>query len=182
MTEFVASNGASISVTSQGHGSIKYVSDDPIGHRGDQVGLAADDVRALREFFQHERDIELGRWRSKRHPNYVVLVDGRNDVCVLDERSAEVELVSRAGQSATEHAEVAREFFAAHPEPKPWHNAKDGEVWVLDFNADCGFRNGDAWYSNSTEFVLLHDSGRVEHNDYRITAGRRIWPEVTNAD
>ncbi|QIK61774.1 hypothetical protein G7068_00035 [Leucobacter viscericola] len=29
-------------------------------------------AKALREFFQHERDTELGRWRWPEYPEYVV--------------------------------------------------------------------------------------------------------------
>lgn len=187
MTEFVASNGWKIRLTEKSGAAMIDVYGDMGGATFSTTG---EKLTALREFFQHERDIELGRWRPKEHPEYVVYLHDDDRVRVVRESDGvsyswnrlSVTLPYGQGCAEIQFQPVAREFFAAHPEPKPWHNAKDGEVWVLSFNADCGFRNGDAWYSNSTEFVLLHDSGRIEHNEYRITAGRRIWPEAKDAD
>ena len=82
------------------------------------------DVEALREFFQHERDQELGRWRWPENPDMVVQADkGGERTWVVDERNQQITgWVWRVDlDCSTARAEVvaaARAYFAAHPEPK----------------------------------------------------------------
>jgi hypothetical protein len=178
MTEFVASNGIRVyldeSRSVQWDGSVH-------GERKDKI------TQAFREFFQHERDTELGRWRSKEHPEYVAYPqdDENYGVIVVDESGScnrdyvSVNMAAGSGPAPRIMA-VAREFFAAHPEPKPWHNAKPGEVWVLTLDGD---NEQGAVVSNDGEFTMRDSLGyktpRALSDIGRITAGRRIWPEVS---
>ena len=139
-------------------------------------------TEALRAFFQAERDEELGRWRDPENPNIVVyalsMVDGE-DRCIrlLNELSGATWLdwgrVALPGP--------ASRYFAAHPqpEPKPWVDAKPGEVWALTY---AGIEE-TAWVADFTwgapprfrQFKNLLNP--IFTNDKHITAGRRIWPE-----
>lgn len=76
-------------------------------------------------------------------------------------------------------AVALREFFAAHPEPKPWHDAKPGELWMLTvygaeheffIRSDGGSKIFAHRLDTSAEYPITGDAGV-------ITAGRRIWPE-----
>ena len=145
-------------------------------------------TEALRAFFQAERDQELGRWRDPENPNVVVyLVPDQDDgygrvVWVLDE----AEMVSMTVLDDWEHTASpgpADRYFAAHPlpepEPKPWVDAKPGEVWALTY---AGIEE-TAWVADFTwgtpprfrQFKNLLNP--IFTNDKHITAGRRIWPE-----
>lgn len=151
------------------------------------------DVDALREFFQHEKDEQLGRWRWPANPDYVVYPVGDGVVDVLRETSVS-EVTLGPGRQAgitrddaagwdRDHSKnfyrAAREYFEAHPEPKPWHDAKPGEVWVLNIDHKNA-ANEVAWQvATSTEFSRLGLA--INKRDERITAARRIWPtEVSN--
>jgi hypothetical protein len=154
-----------------------------------EMNVLSSPAQALMEYgarnAQAERDAELGRWRSVAHPDWVVYlasdagdIDDANyrECVVIDERNGER---WRYGSDITvchsgEGKEVAREFFAAHPVPelKPWHDAEEGEVWVLT--------------APRTEFAALYLSGAFRHAGSgveliltNVIAGRRIWPEMT---
>ena len=136
------------------------------------------DIDALREFFLHERDQELGRWRCPEIPDWVVHADkGGERAWVVNERQImkrgciwrsdlEVALETPAVVAA------ARAFFEAHPVPKPWHDAKPGEVWVLEMDGE-----ERAFMLDSADH-FDHYGSYYEKDDPRITEGRRIWPEV----
>ena len=145
-------------------------------------------TEALREYFQAERDEQLGRWRDPENPNVVVYSVPDQDggygqvVWVLDE----AEMVSRTVLDDREQLASpgpATRYFDAHPqpepEPKPWLDAKDGEVWVLTY---AGIEE-TAWVADFTwgapprfrQFKNLLNP--IFTNDKHITAGRRIWPE-----
>ena len=133
-----------------------------------------------------DRDAELGRWRSVARPDCVVYPSpDRDDSCtVLDEVTGFSVVTSLAEAHddflfSSRLRIVGREYFAAHPvpEPKPWEDAASGELWSL-MTAD-----GDAVYlailadDYGMEFVGLKD--RFSAGYTGITAGRRIWPEVS---
>lgn len=177
---FMASNG--IRVQLLGNGSLAV---------NDGVCLPGP-VSAMREFFQHERDVELGRWRWPENPNIVVVpdtdgyyVDGKRWVSVYDER--------KMGRSSWYYSDrsdpgcrgreplhdAAHDYFAAHPVRKPWHDAKPGEVWAVTVGGEEAIM---------TVFESQHGGNRFRRNDHdgtvfsleSPTAGRRIWPEATN--
>lgn len=168
---FKASNGEELNVAPTGHLIIPPVT----------TGLGERTQQALREFFQHERDQELGRWRWPENPDVVVQADkGGEHAWVMNERNQQINgWMWRVDlDRVTAHAQVgaaARAYFAARPMPKPWHDAKPGEVWVLDTQhgelalqvlSDGSFDNPDFYY---------------EKDDPNIKSGRRIWPEVSDA-
>lgn len=93
------------------------------------------EMQALREFFQAERDKELGRWRESPGSELVVYSEGvfpYRIARVLDEHTGEpgvyYEMINYA---KTGHSGVAQAYFKEHPARKPWHDAKQGEVWEL---------------------------------------------------
>lgn len=151
--------------------------------------LGRDEVSALREFFQHERDDELGRWRYPLDPDYVVYPNPDEvfeqmfgpglDLVVLRESDAMTKGYVRAEDQGLEpaahragHIFAARAYFEAHPEPKTWHDAKPGEVWLLDLEG--------TEYAAVREYgadFKLSNTNLLSPRDERISTGRRIWPE-----
>lgn len=98
----------------------------------------AKDLEEMRDHFRRERDTELGRWRHPDHPDYVVYPQaGREDnprCLVLHEPTGETTLITRRQVmsdiiSVSQADIVARDYFLAHEEPKPWHDAAPGETW-----------------------------------------------------
>ena len=89
---------------------------------------------------------------------------------------------------ARELQEVAREYFDAHPEPKPWHDAKPGEVWVLRIHTGPTFDHAPAVVSSSANgnaifTAATYDAGGTEEialTAPQITYATRIWPEVAS--
>lgn len=172
MNEFVASNGLRVHLEDGG----------PVWAGGSQYGERKEKItQAFREFFLHERDTELGRWRSKKYPEYVVYPTvERKTVYVCTEehpQSGEYIMSHVAGHAMNEI--VAREYFAAHPESKPWHDAQPGEVWALVIGGE---------EEECFAFQMPHHETVVFQTKHRstfgaegtaITAGRRIWPEAT---
>ena len=134
---------------------------------------------ALREYFQRERDTQLGRWRDPKNPDMVAYRTPEDDdesgrcILLLDENTGD----NHWEWEHTASPGPARRYFDAHPEPKPrpWKEAKPGEVWVLT-------RWGTAEPSLVTdgEFITADLAVIVDLDDPRITDGRRIWPEGEN--
>ena len=137
-----------------------------------------DITAALREYFQHKRDQELGRWRDPENPDVFVypdpVWDDMNGRCVKvwDERTRENRF---EWEKTTEYNTTARRYFEAHPEPKPWQNAEPGEVWVLEFTETPRYTSGEAWVADDEEF--WQGAIYVRKCDPEIVAGRRVWPE-----
>lgn len=181
---FTASNGVAIDVADDLENALGYDSGQ---------------IQALREFFQHERDEELGRWRWPENPDYVVYPDLTHDhevafgdgltYTVLRESDGVMKGYARAeddhrGSVHRPHdnpfALAARAYFAAHPEPKPWHDAQPGEVWVLtteNVGDEIAARVADL--NEMIVFEYIKGLTRIAVTDTRIVTGRRIWPEVT---
>lgn len=166
MNEFVASNGVKVTL----------INGELTTHQIN--GTNRQRVQALREFFLAERDAELGRWRSKEHPQYVVYAED-GDAYVVNEEHGGGLSRTRGAVGEDKPSRVAREFFAVHPERKPWLNAKPGEKWLLTvYGAEHEFfirsDGGSQIFAHrldaSAEYKLTGDTGV-------ITAGRRIWPE-----
>ena len=143
------------------------------------IALTTANFETLRAFFQAERDEQLGRWRDPENPNIVVYpIPAMNDqgdgygraVWVLDE----AEMVSRTVLDDRHSHSSASHYFAAHPEPKPrpWEEAKPGEVWVL-----TRWGTAEPFLVTGSEFITADLAVIVDLDDDSITAGRRIWPE-----
>ena len=138
--------------------------------------LPTADFKTLREYFQAERDEELGRWRDPEIPDMVVYPHDDVTITVLDEVDGKRFWWTR-GDELDAHQErlpgfdTARAYFQAHPEPKPWDAAQPDEIWVLTINGYSApyLRNWCETWTNSTSVISVGDG--------TITAGRRIWPE-----
>lgn len=180
--EFTASNGGVVTVDVLG--SVKVT----LPQNTSGLWLSVHSTSALREFFRQERDTELGRWRWPENPEYVVYRLPENDdddgrcVRVVDETDGSYYACAweRLRYGGDTIWRAARAYFAAHPEPKPWHNAKPGEVWVLTVGGEqipCSVE------ATGPDFVpLAHEFwATLARGSERITAGRRIWPEPTDA-
>lgn len=139
---FTATNG----YTLQNNGGLLRIKDD-LGKNTlrSYDFLNNEDTRALREFFRHERDEELGRWRWPERSDYLVYPVGEGVVDVIRESNiSDITLGPGRQQGITRDSaynwdkaysktfyNAARAYFDAHPLRKPWHDAKPGEVWVL---------------------------------------------------
>ncbi|MEW2011515.1 hypothetical protein AB0300_18830 [Microbacterium sp. NPDC078814] len=137
---------------------------------------------ALREFFQHERDKELGRWRWPDNPDYVVYAKDTGDWLVLNESTGHTKHYTHrehANVGGSNMTKAARAYFEAHPERKPWHDAKPGEVWELTLDdesehivfvhADRTVGGRDGVSAGGAYFDIDDATG--------IVSGRRLWPE-----
>lgn len=175
MSEFTASNGVKITVSRNGDtyllGQSLYDS-NPGSYT--EATASAEGIRALREFFQHERDEKLGRWRWPENPDYVVK-EAMGNAFIYNEKSGVLSRWSRFDVESGRDGYgmyAARAYFAAHPESKPWHDAKPGEVWVVKTKYNDQerpvFVNSDGDFENAEEhFYSRHPN---------ITAGYKVWP------
>lgn len=177
MTEYTASNGYTI--LARENATVDWWSSDR-RHTGIiQVFTHSQVWQALREFFQHERDEELGRWRWPENPQYVVYPRGDSGVHVLDEGSGigSARFIHLNGDpdNPTAEYQAAYAYFEAHPERKPWEDAKPGEAWEITYTTLVGpdvtkvaiRTDRNMWATDVLEMELNH----------AITSARRIWPE-----
>lgn len=171
MTEtFTASNGVVLDVDG---GAI---------HKDAVMTVKGEFKDALREFFQYERDQELGRWRDPENLARVAYPTSPQTVFIMDESTGQGAEYSRqtANDSSANYGDrlkrqSARAYFAAHPAPEPWHDAKPGEVWLLTFLSGeqmIGLvdHDGECFIGGGQELTVIKSTA--------FTDGRRIWPEV----
>lgn len=175
MDKFTASNGTKVLPLKSGALGFQL----PDSNIPSVFALTQQKVQALREFFLAERDEQLGRRRDLHDPHYVCYpVDGGETVRVIDERDGSSLWLNRlvTDESTGSHAAAFR-FFEAHPERKPWEDAKHGEVWLVSIDG-----------APETPMTVEHEAcdfprfiEPIEHLAYGpksgITAARRIWPE-----
>lgn len=169
---FRASNGIGIIKLNKG-GTGFQGADSAIS----KFGLDAPKTEALREFFQHERDEELERWRWPENPDYVVYPRNDGAVLVFFERIAEGGILYRRGDPAHDmEGEAARAYFATHPIDS-WKNAKPGEVWELTIDGEATI--AFAYAHPRSEFSSFQTALRSVFGPgaSAITAGHRVWPE-----
>ena len=188
MTEtFTASNGITVFVRDGGTVQFQH------GTRAESCGILqimphSEWWQTLREFFQYERDESLGRWRSPENPEHVVYAKRGSDpaammpsVRVITESTGRSRDIERSVLGACEptvsvFGKAARAYFEAHPERKPWQEAKPGEVWVLSTSDG----HEDAFMVMAVGelgIVFEADQFREPLDSPDITGGRRIWPE-----
>lgn len=142
-------------------------------------GVSSKQFQALREYFRAERDKELGRWRWPENPDYVVYTQGAGWI-VMSERSANSKHYSfreHAAVGTSILAQAMRAYFEAHPERKPWEDAKEGDVWLLTVNGE-----EEALLFRHDRTFISRDGDEFAPEGSYITAGHRIWPEVSDAD
>lgn len=141
------------------------------------------DMEALRGYFQAEEDKRLNRWRHPDHPdiyarpmngnpNVVGVVKDNEDGLAYGQFPRDKYMPSKIDPMTI----VAHAYFEAHPAPKPWHDAKEGEAWVLTtFNREepalvTSVRGAEVLRFNSAEYNIPVTSDT-------ITAGYRIHPK-----
>jgi hypothetical protein len=148
--------------------------------------------RAVTEAVRAEEDERLGRWRWPENQNYVVYPaahDPNGDlpggVNVVVDGSGDMDFYSLSGdfqipeKGHVTTGEAARAYFDAHPEPKPWHSAQPGEVWVLTTeNVGDEVAARVANVNERVIFEYVRGLANVGITDPRIVTARRIWPEV----
>jgi hypothetical protein len=179
VNEYTASNGIGIEIKQDGYLLGHTQQHVEAGRVGTHATASPGGVEALREFFRAEEDERLGRWRWNENPDYVVYadVDGYGVHNVVSESDGLSLMATRKGINAhtDAHADAARAYFDAHPEPKPnpWHDAKEGEGWVLTLD---DFNHQAVVVSNDGKF-LFRDGGASRLDAPWITAGRRVFPE-----
>lgn len=154
-------------------------------HSGGRFILTPSQWEALSALALAERDEALGRWRWPENPDYVVYPESGNHgdgLNVLHEPTAYTTFfypadlkISHGGGA---YASAAHAYFAAHPEPKPWHDAKPGEVWVLTVDSQ-EFPWGVGAGVDLGKFIYAGGESNIPLTWHEITAGRRIWPEAT---
>lgn len=151
--------------------------------------LGREEVSALRDFFQHERDEELGRWRWPENSDYVVYLRNDGQACVFNEATGVTvyrfrgehehleELRRQSGEEVMPHTHAARAYFEAHPERKPWEDAKAGDVWVIEVEGTESFAvHVVAEFFGAVSFQT--PTGRkVNMTNSTFTGFRKIWPE-----
>jgi hypothetical protein len=173
MDKFTASNGVSVKLD----GALLFGASTHTTY----VAASESQVQALREFFQAERDEELGRWRSEGAPDWVAReversTDGRRCVEVLNERTFQGGTYNdrvMEGGTAPTHS-VAREYLEAHPEPvrEPWHDARPGQIWTVATAG--GARQDLALVNTDAEFVIATgETWPVDANF--IVSAHLIW-------
>ncbi|MEI3845356.1 MULTISPECIES: hypothetical protein [unclassified Microbacterium] len=149
---------------------------------------------ALREFYQAERDEELGRWRWPENPDYVVypVIQAAHEIAFGQELSVMVfheptgvlkgycRAEDQGGDLTREYPGAARAYFDAHPERNPWEGAKEGEVWAITVEHAAVRAEYDGMIAVTVDrgdFVATTGLMRIDLHDSQITAARRIWPE-----
>ena len=168
MNSYTASNGVGLTITRDR--TVRW-----------RPGIPANLVSsALREYFQAERDEELGRWRDHKNLDmvcYPVAYD-LDAVLVMYEGDMTRYYATRTDwERIRPHyvSETAGRYFAAHPEPKPWDDAEEGDIWVLTrYGAE------EPFFVTGGEFTSTDLAVATDLDDPRITDGRRIWPEGEN--
>lgn len=123
---------------------------------------------ALRKFFLHEQGI----WVDEPTGALVLLNEGvgKPRYVSIFRNGLMYGSHERDNPWTGTHHEIADRFFAAHPEPKPWHDAKPGEVWEVE-NVTGSPRN--AWALDSGAFMYEDESWVTRDS---IVSARRIWP------
>ena len=155
------------------------ISEEFSNHAPRETYLIQSQYEAARAFFQAERDEQLGRWRDPENPDCICypVAGDPDDIWVVYEGSGLAYMRERnqAFYAGNRFSEVARRYFAAHPEPKPWEEAKAGEVWILTrYGAE------EPFFVTGGEFTSTDLAVATDLDDPRITDGRRIWPEGEN--
>jgi hypothetical protein len=176
MDKFTASNGVDITIRPERDETYLLGKGGRIegGTRHWTVATAnMDGINALREFFQAERDEELGRWRWPDNPDCIVYprehrgTSDRRRVVVVNEASGLHSGVCVEGY--TDEA-AALAWFTAHPERKPWEDAEEGEGWLLTVDGAELLATVEG-----TNFWV--GASMWPATDEGITTARRIYPE-----
>ena len=135
MKVFTATNGILFTITEDG------VLRCEVGYDPRRV------TDALREYFQRERDTQLGRWRDPKNPDMVCypVVGDLDAVLMMYEGDMTRYYATRTDWERIRPynvSETAGRYFQAHPEPKPrppfaaYVDKNGSAVWVTDENGN----------------------------------------------
>ena len=169
-TTFTASNGIEIEISQDRY----LLGNGDYGSGPTYATAGPEGIDALREYFQNERDAELGRWRDEESPDYVVYPARAGSITILHEptgRHRHLTGRGEAGIATGQFADTARRYFATHPEPKPWHSAEVGTLWRITAGA-----------LGKTRLAIAHEDATFTDHDGigwkadEITHATRIWP------
>ena len=161
---------------------------DELGFHRHGSTIAARVHEARVEFYRHLRDQEFGVWRNLERPHHVGYPTSPHTVFILDEATGRGAEYSKASVAVSSNSygdrlkrESARAYFAAHPEPKPWHTPDHLEIWALKIEG-C-LREAYVYRDDHTGswFRPVNNEARVrfQPDDPLIEDARRIWPEVS---
>lgn len=186
MSEFTASNGVTIRYMAGIDGAVRLIGTSlrPSGDEWTDATASPEGIEALREFFRAEDDKRLGRWRSTIDAAWTAVVQADSGYVFFRHDDGECGFTVAPDRSnmpswSRELQEVAREYFDAHPEPKPWWGADVDEAWELTANGDTGPFVTKLTPAGTIHFVAGNGTEFIaEASD--ITAGRRIYPEVAS--
>lgn len=179
MEEFTASNGISIREGEWGYYEYMVKNGTVYSEAGRYAAGSPLDL-AMGEYYRAKEDERLGRWRYNRN---IVVYAGSGSVRVLDEQGGHVtnefhraHFTKPEGELSNVFRHAARAYFDAHPEPKPWHDAKPGEVWVITFS-EPGGGTTDPWTMNRNGlFENPNYVSCIRVKDSTIISARKIWP------
>jgi hypothetical protein len=200
---FTGSNGIEITISRQSADADVYLLGTRATDRGGETHATASaaGIEALREFFQDALDQQFGRWRWPEDPDFVVYPDTedpggeglKGGVSVLCESRGEVDWFTREAaqqgrNSNVMTAQAAIAYFREHPEPKPWHDAAEGELWILRMtNTENGLpyvavRDTDGVTDIGPRFFRVPAPSRFTPGRFpsEFMDGRRLWPEATS--
>lgn len=182
--EFTASNGLTLGVDNL-NGKVRWRHGDDsewryVGEMTNGLGHKSNVWNAIEEWVRAKEDERLGRWRDPERSHltaYPTAGYETDEITILDEQDAECYTITREAAEKGRGGwwlPTARAYFDAHPEPKPWHDAAEGEVWILMFP-----NTPHAWFVNGDYFQSTKTLTNIAKTDPGITAGRRIYPEPT---
>ena len=137
------------------------------------------ELKALRAFFQEERDTELNRWRDPENPDMVCYaLSDKNHVRVLDECTGMFGFYDRNDTNPRVCGSMGSttiRYFEAHPPKNLWEDAKVGEYWLVTWSHSsepepCIVVSiyGDLFFKSITECREL-SSRYIEHAQQLIT-------------
>lgn len=197
MSEYKASNGA----------KVFKLEDDSISVYGNPGGSPShgnnlwpgNDV-ALAEYFQAERDKALGLWRWPENPDYVVKPSSRYSLAIIheptfwsrnvvhfaDTRDVAEFMNEEPGKHLKPWRKAARAYLKEHPIKQPWHDARDGEAWLITNQEGetvvtlCVDIDGQKTFNRFNSD--LGEIWETEITAPTITTAKRIWPEEGDND
>ncbi|MBQ9917405.1 MAG: hypothetical protein IJO71_09445 [Microbacterium sp.] len=164
------------------------VSDDRHSLAG--FSLSGDAADALARFAEIEKDARLGRWRWPSNPDFVVYPPSESHkVTVFRESTGEQYLYARTSPTfadpvakLSEWPAAALAYFEAHPEPpKPWHDAKYGEVWVVRAKSEWSDEVIETVRSVTTTFRFMDVNARhaaIDITSPLIVTAERIYSKA----
>lgn len=193
MVAFTASNGIRVDVS--GDDYIQF--EDQTGELRWARSMEPEEIDALREYFRSQDDVRAGRSRYSGNPDLVIYpVLDRDAVLVVSEKFGEAVTYGRADTTHSTPSQgwaisAADEYFEAHPEPKPWHSAKAGEIWIVERpRLWSGIGGQPIEEPRSVSSRLREEPRFVDANgnspsypitDKEIVNARRIWPEEVSS-